>query len=185
MNTASLQAERAHLADLLEAVQRCAYFLDAASSSVSWPLDGASLKSRQKDQPLFQSLAAFNERFAKLQDTLGAVMRHSALLMGETTTPFLRVLSLFEKLMVIDSVEAWQLCRTARNLAAHDYETSYSAIAGHFNELHTLVPVLLQAAMRLVDLCASSLDVHPTTADFETEFRRVCSRLNGSQAAAI
>jgi len=184
MNTDSLQAERAHLAKLLEAVQRCGYFLDASSTSVGWPLDGVGLKSMQKDQPLFQSLAALNERFAKMQDILGAVMRHSALLMGENTTPFLKVLSLFEKLNVIESVEIWQLCRTTRNLAAHDYETSYAAIAGHFNELHGLVPMLVQAAARLLELCASTLDVFPATADFEAEFRRVCSRLDAGQAPA-
>jgi len=184
MNTASLQAERAHLANLLEAVQRCVYFLEATSSTVKWPLDGADLKLRQKDQPLFQSLAAFNERFAKMQDTLGAVMRHSALLMGETTTPFLKVLSLFEKLGVIESVEVWQLCRTARNLAAHDYETSFDVIAGHFNELHTLVPALVQAASRMLELCARSLDILPATADFELEFRRVCSKFDGGNVPA-
>ena len=96
MTTNSLLAEREHLASLLRAVQRCTHFLHAGSSSVVWPLDGATLKLRQKDEVLFQALAAFNERFAKLQDTLGAAMRHSALLMSEPTSTFLRVLALFE-----------------------------------------------------------------------------------------
>ena len=126
MNTSSLSAEREHLANLLEAAQRCTHFLYASSSKLVWPLDGPGLKQRQKDEALFAALAAFNERFAKLQDTLGAAMRHSALLMSETTTPFLKVLALFEKLGVIDSIASWQLCRTARNLAAHDYETDYT-----------------------------------------------------------
>ena len=176
MNTASLQAEREHLANLLEAVQRCTFFLDSSSSSVQWPLAGPALKLKQKDEPLFQALAAFNERFAKLQDTLAAAMRHCALLMGETTAPFLRVLALFVKLQVIDSIESWQVCRTARNMAAHDYETSYSRIAEHFNELHSLQPVLVDAAARLLKLCAQTLDVRPTTADFEVEFQHVCDR---------
>ena len=59
MNMTSLTAEREHLANLLEATQRC------------------------KVVDLFESLAAFNERFAKLQDTLGAAMRHGALLMRD------------------------------------------------------------------------------------------------------
>ena len=170
----SLQAEREHLANLLEAVQRCAHFMHASSSKVAWPLQGDGLKQRQKDEDLFEALAAFNERFAKLQDTLGAAMRHSALLMSETTTPFLRVLSLFEKLQVIESVQSWQLCRTARNLAAHDYETSYELIAEHFNELQALEPVLVNAARRLLPLCAQNLGVVPSTADFDAEFTRVC-----------
>jgi hypothetical protein len=175
MSPNSLTAEREHLANLLEAVQRCAHFLHASSSKVSWPLNGIGLKQKQKDAALFESLAAFNERFAKLQDTLGAAMRHGALLMSEANTPFLKVLALFEKLAVIESIDSWQMCRTARNLAAHDYETDYALIAEHFNELHTLQPVLVRAASRLLSLCAQSLSILPTTADFESEFQRVCA----------
>lgn len=178
MNTRSLLDEREHLAHLLEAVQRCAFFMHASASKVPWPLSGSGLQQRQKDEELFESLAAFNERFAKLQDTLGAAMRHSALLMGETTTPFLRVLSLFAKLRVVESIESWQLCRTARNLAAHDYETNYELIAEHFNELQALQPVLVKAASRLVQLCADTLSLAPASADFYAEFRRVCAALN-------
>ena len=177
MTTSALSAEREHLAKLLEAVQRCAHFLHAGSSKIPWPLHGQGLKQRQKDESLFEALAAFNERFAKLQDTMGAAMRHSALLMSETTTPFLRVLALFEKLAVIDSIDSWQLCRTARNLAAHDYETDYTMIAEHFNELHALQPILVKAASRLLALCAQSLSVVPATDDFEAEFLYVCTAL--------
>ena len=179
MNASSLSAEREHLANLLEAAQRCTYFLHASASRLVWPLDGPGLKQRQKDEALFESLSAFNERFAKLQDTLGAAMRHSALLMSETTTPFLKVLALFEKLEVIDSIASWQLCRTARNLAAHDYETDYTLIAEHFNELQTLQPVLINAAARLILVCAQSLGIKPATADFETEFMHVYATVNG------
>jgi hypothetical protein len=138
-------------------------------------LDGAGLKQRQKDEPLFEALAAFNERFAKRQDTLGAAMRHAALLMGENTSPFLKVLALFAKLGVIETIDSWQLCRTARNLAAHDYETDYALIADHFNELRLLQPVLNRTAARLLALCDHSLGIRPATADFEAEFQRVCA----------
>ena len=37
-------------------------------------MDGAMLATRAKDIALFESLAAINERFAKLQDTLGVAM---------------------------------------------------------------------------------------------------------------
>lgn len=177
MKPSPLLAEREHLAHLLEAVQRCAFFMHASAAKVPWPLSGPGLRQRQKDEELFESLAAFNERFAKLQDTLGAAMRHSALLLGETTTPFLRVLSLFAKLRVVESIESWQLCRTARNLAAHDYETNYELIAEHFNELQALQPVLVQAAARLLQFSVDTLALAPATADFEAEFRRVCAAL--------
>ena len=179
MSTNSLTAEREHLANLLEAVQRCAHFLHASSSRVEWPLGGHGLKNRQKDEALFDALSAFNERFAKLQDTLGAAMRHCALLMSETTSPFLKVLALFENIGVIDSIGGWQLCRTARNLAAHDDETGCALIAEHFNELQTLQPVRVEAASRLLATCAQALGVAPATADFEAEFQRVCITLRG------
>ena len=93
--------------------------------------------------------------------------------MSETTTPFLKVLALFEKLGVIESVDAWQLCRTARNLAAHDYETDYALIAEHFNDLRALLPVLVRAAARLLQLSAASLSLNPASTNFEAEYRHV------------
>jgi len=35
MNNAILEAERAHLANLLEAIQRCVYFLEASARKLS------------------------------------------------------------------------------------------------------------------------------------------------------
>ena len=76
-------AARLHLSQLLEAMQRCVYFLDLSDRSLPWPLTGEHLGANSKSQELFESMAAVNERFAKLQDTLGAAMRHSLLLAGE------------------------------------------------------------------------------------------------------
>ena len=128
-----LDAERQYLSNLLEAIQRCVYFLHASDRKVIWPLDAGELAVRKKDEQLFESLSAINERFAKLQDTMGGAMRHAAMLMSEPTDSFLKVLAFYEKSGVIDSISSWQLCRTARNLAAHDYETEYAEIADHFN----------------------------------------------------
>ena len=69
-----------------------------------------------KDIALFELLAAINERFAKLQDTLGAAMRHATVLSGEPSNTFLKVMSFYEKAGVLVSITAWQLCRTTRNL---------------------------------------------------------------------
>lgn len=118
------------MANLLTAIQRSAYFLAAADRKLPWPLDAGELAIRKKDEALYQTLSAFNERYAKLQDILGATMRHGALLLGERTGEFLHVLAYYEKKGVIDSVEVWQALRLARNQAAHEYETDYEAIAG-------------------------------------------------------
>lgn len=168
-----LTSQRQHLAGLLLAIQRCAYFLHASDASIPWPLDGAVLDSRKKDLSLFEALAAVNERFSKLQDTMGSAMRHSLLLSGEQADSFLKVLALFEKWGVVDGVDQWQLARTARNLAAHDYETDYTAVAEHFNVLHDLSPGLLAMAGRFVRHCQQTLGVDPLQPDFEQDFEAI------------
>ena len=181
MSGSALEAERAHLSGLLEAIQGCVYFLNASEHRQAWPLSGGGLASHKKDVPLFESLAAMNERFAKLQDTLGgAAMRHAVILAGERADTFLRVLAFYEKIGVIESVEAWQLCRTPRNFAAHDYETDYAEIAEHFNSLHALLPHLYCTADRFLGYCQGVLGVMPTPGEFAGEFAGVVHAVCGS-----
>lgn len=171
-----LQAERQHLANLLEAVQRCVHFLDASERRLPCPLESSLLEQRKTDPELFEPLAAVNERFAKLQDTLGAAMRHTLLLAGERTDSFLKILAFFVKAGVVESTEAWQTCRTARNLAAHDYETDYSIIAEHFNTLRELTPMLYATSAQLLDYCAENLDIAPADGELRQLFRDACAR---------
>jgi len=152
MTDARLRAEKQHLANLLEAIQRCTYFLDASARKLPWPLQKDYLDKNQKNIEVFESLAAVNERFAKLQDVLGSAMRHAALLAGEPADSFMKVLAFYEKAGVIESVSDWQLFRTVRNLAAHDYETDYGQIAEHFNALKELLEPLEQSAQKFVVL---------------------------------
>lgn len=168
-----LSAQRAHLGGLLEAIQRCVYFLHASDSSLVWPLQGAQLSTHKKDTSLFEALAAINERFSKLQDTLGSAMRHSLSLSGEQADSFLKVLVIFEKLGVIASIDDWQTARSARNLAAHDYETNYEIVADHFNTLHALQVDLYGVAARFVHYCESELRVQPSSPDFSAEFVQI------------
>jgi hypothetical protein len=170
MTTPSLLAERQHLAGLLEAVQRCVYFLHASRAKAPWPLRPEALEARQKDIALFETLSAMNERFSKLQDTLGAAMRHAYLLSGESGETFLRVLAFYEKIGVLDAVSDWQLCRTTRKLAAHAYETDYAVIAAHFNTLNELTPMLYGVAARFMDYCQEALGVQPLSDTFTAEF---------------
>lgn len=46
MNENILDAERQYLSSLLEAIQRCVYFLRASDSKISWPLVAEELASR-------------------------------------------------------------------------------------------------------------------------------------------
>ena len=188
MSSDVLQAERMHLAGLLEAIQRCVFFLNASDKKLSWPLTATYLEHNKKNIDLFESLASINERFAKLQDTLGAAMRHSLLLSGESGETFLKVLAFYEKTGVIDSVSSWQLCRATRNLAAHDYGTDYAEVAEHFNALHTLIPTLFGDASRFVEYCQTALDAHPLGMDFASDFAAIvrdCIEPGGDPTCAV
>lgn len=172
-----LIAQQQHLSGLLEAVQRCVYFLATSDRSIPWPLTGDALTQRQKDNDLFEALAAVNERFSKLQDTLGSAMRHALILLGEQADSFLKVLSIYEKFGVVSSVAAWQSARTARNLAAHDYETDYNLVAEHFNTLHELRIGLMETAGRFVGYCSDHLAIKPRTENFSAEFNEILGTL--------
>lgn len=176
MSEDPLSLEKQHLAGLLEAVQRCVYFLEGLDSRLSFPLSGDALRSPCKDRELFDSLAALNERFSKLQDTCAGVMRHAAILSAERTETFLTVLSFYEKVGVIESVEEWQRIRMIRNMASHDYETSYDEIAEHFNALHTSIPQPLSTVVRLVDFCMQSLGIAPNEGAFSTDYQQIAQR---------
>ncbi|MCG6658832.1 hypothetical protein HOP52_13815 [Halomonas campisalis] len=173
MSADLLAEQHRHLARLLEAIQRCAWFLHESDAKIDWPIEAGWLGKHKKDVELFETLAAINERFAKLQDSLASAMRHSALLMGEPTDSFLKVLAFFEKQEVIDTMADWQRCRAVRNMAAHDYATDYGEIAEHFNLLHELSGLLFQTARKLIQLCHSLLGIEPASSDFTDEFERI------------
>lgn len=170
MTKAALQAEQRHLAELLEAIQRCVFFLDASVQKTTWPLVSTNLENNKKNTALFESLSSINERFSKLQDILGAAMRHATILSGEPSGSFLKILSFYEKIGIIESIESWQLCRTIRNLAAHDYGIDYAEISEHFNALYEQIPVLYGNAQRFVRYCHENLDITPAQGEFAEDF---------------
>ena len=176
MEKTQLNAEKLHLAGLLEAIQRCVFFLDASSQKLTWPLTSERLEVHKKDVELFEAMAAINERFAKLQDTMAAAMRHACILSGEPSDSFLKVLSFYVKAGVLESIESWQLCRTARNLAAHDYEIEYAEIADHFNALQTLTPELYNSATCFLIYCHEALGIEPKQDDFSADFMSIVNK---------
>ncbi len=158
---ALLEESRRHLADLIEACQRCAWHLNATAARIEWPLTARKLSEQQMDLGLFEPLAAINERFAKLQDLLGTTMRHLCELSGERTDTFLRVLAFCEKAGIIESAEAWHACRSLRNRAAHDYGTDFEITASHFNALHEQIPALTAVALAIAAYTKQSLGIEP------------------------
>jgi hypothetical protein len=48
-----VEESRRHLADLIEACQRCAWHLEASAARIEWPLTPQALEQRQMDLDLF------------------------------------------------------------------------------------------------------------------------------------
>ena len=167
-----LEESRRHLADLIEASQRCAWHLEATAARVEWPLTAKSLEQRQMDLALFEPLAAMNERFAKLQDLLSTAMRHYCELSGERTDTFLRVLAVCEKAGIVPAAEDWQTCRSLRNRAAHDYGTDFEVTASHFNAIYGQVPLLKRVTLALADQAKHTLGIEPPDARFSAALRQ-------------
>ena len=161
-----LKAQKDHLSNLLEAIERCVYFLNASLLNVPVSIEAAYLQQNQKDTALFESLSAINERFSKLQDILSSAMRHATVLSGESSDNFLNVLAFYEKSGVIESTENWQLYRTKRNIAAHEYDVNYNKIAEHFNAIKELYVLLEMDSNRFIKYCEASLNIKPASNAF-------------------
>ena len=169
MSLSLLEESRGHLADLLEASQRCAWYLQAGAAKMRWPLTGAELAQRSKDLEFYERLAAMNERFGKLQDLLATTMRHLCELSGENTDSFLRVASFCQKAGILTSIDAWQACRSLRNRAAHAYGTDYTETTGHFNAMLTQIGFLTDTVIRLATYTRDTLRIQAADESFLRE----------------
>lgn len=169
MSLSVLEESRGHLADLLEAAQRCAWYLRAGSGKMNWPLTGAELAQRSRDLEFYERLAALNERFGKLQDLLATTMRHLCELSGENTESFLRVAAFCHKAAILSSLENWQTCRSLRNRAAHAYGTDYTETAGHFNAMQAQITFLTDTVVRVSTYARESLRIHAADESFLRE----------------
>lgn len=166
MSLSLLEESRGHLADLLEAAQRCAWYLQAGIAKVRWPLTGAELAQRSRDLEFYERLAAINERFGKLQDLLATTMRHLCELGGENTESFLRVASFCHKAGILSSMEDWQSCRSLRNRAAHAYGTDYTETAGHFNAMRAQAGFLTDTVVRVSAYARENLQIQAADESF-------------------
>lgn len=171
MTRSLLEESRGHLADLLEACQRCAWYLQASAAGIRWPLSGKELAERSKDVEFYERLAAINERFGKLQDLLSTTMRHLCVLSGENNDSFLRVASFCSKVGILESLETWQACRSLRNRAAHAYGIDYTETAGHFNAMHAQIPFLTGSVVRLSEYIRRTLTIEAVDTSFLRDLR--------------
>ncbi len=87
------------------------------------------------DAAALETLAAFNERFGKLQDILAAVMKQAVLLSDAQAETFPQVLSFMSKSGVVQDMKTWRDLRLLRNIGAHEYDLDPTRQAEYFSAL--------------------------------------------------
>ncbi len=141
------------LAQRLSALEKIRRGLHYTLSRVRMPLNS----TENLDDAALEVLAALNERFGKLQDTLAATMKQVALLQAESAEPFVQVLSFMEKVGVIEARSQWQNLRLLRNIGAHEYDIDPVAQAQYFEAITQSIPMLKHMANRLMTYCQTNL----------------------------
>ena len=77
MTCSVLEAERAHLAGMLEAIQRCVYFLNASGRKYAWPLTPEYFEHFNSLHALIPNLYGNAARFLDYcQEALGVLPAH-------------------------------------------------------------------------------------------------------------
>jgi hypothetical protein len=164
MTTLLLEERKRLFADRLHAIARLAERLAWSHDRVGFPLDARSLG--EMDEQRAESLSAFIERFAKLQDLLGASFREVVALSGQPAEDFNLVLSAMEKAGIV-SADSWRELRAQRNRAAHEYSLSFERPALIFNALGAATAHLFTTATALSMYCGETLGIVPTARHHE------------------
>ena len=105
----------------------------------------------QRDPDLMERLSALNDRFAKLQDLTGGLMKHWMLANGLAADDFRLVISAMEKHQLIDSADLWRGIRLMRNDAAHEYDIDVAFQQKYFNEVQRLGLLMCDWATRVIE----------------------------------
>lgn len=103
------------------------------------------------DPDLAERVDAFVSRFSRLQDTVGDKLLPQILIgLGEQPGAVIDNLDRAERLGFIESSDAWLTLRQLRNQMVHEYIEDPDVLVDALNAGHQGVPVLTDAANRLV-----------------------------------
>ncbi len=155
MNLKTLREQQCRILDQrIEALGRIRHGIQYTRSHLSLPLGTTA----GLDDATLETLAAFNERFGKLQDILAAAMKQAVLLSGAQAETFPQVLSFMSKAGVVEDMETWRDLRLLRNIGAHEYDLDPARQAEYFSALAEAQPTLEIIADRLIAYCQARLD---------------------------
>lgn len=100
---------------------------------------------------LAERVEAFVGRFGRLQDTIGDKLLPVLLTaLGETPGAAIDNLDRAERLELIASADEWMALRKLRNQMVHEYVEDLALLASALQAGHESVPVLIQAANKLI-----------------------------------
>ena len=161
MNIAQLRAQQIQLlAQRLGALEKIRRGLRYTARKIAIPLDSTEHLSDAE----LEVLAALNERFGKLQDTLAASMKQVTVLMAEPADTFGQVLSFMAKIGIVDDITQWQNLRLLRNIGAHEYDIDPIAQAEYFTAIAEAIAPLEHMAASLIVYCQAQLPAALPTA---------------------
>ena len=101
---------------------------------------------------------AFVARFARLQDTLGDKLLPALLeALDEPVGAMIDNLNRAERLLWLDSVEAWRSVRALRNQMIHDYVEDRLVLSAALVAARDAVPMLCETAARMCQEVARRL----------------------------
>ena len=143
----------AHFLQALDKKRQAVIFIVEGFGFTVNRIDWENLESglTKRDPDLMERLSALNDRFAKLQDLTGGLMKHWMLANGLTADDFRLVISTMEKHRLIDSADVWRAIRLMRNDAAHEYDIDVAFQKNYFNEVHRLGLLMCDWANRVIE----------------------------------
>ncbi len=118
-----------------------------------FPINEKSFQSLSDEE--IEHVDQFIYRFSKMQDSMGMRLIPALFtwLEGDTTPrPFLDILSRFEKLGIIRSVEDWQFFQNLRNNLTHDYPESIAQTVETLNLLYGEIKRFLSIFRQLEEI---------------------------------
>ncbi|MFN3844000.1 MAG: hypothetical protein ACK4RW_12195 [Rehaibacterium terrae] len=142
----------ARLRFLARVVDReCKHLSQTDARLFAEPFTAQRASALDDDPTQAERVEAFVSRFARLQDTLGDKLLTSLLrAIGETPGAAIDNLDRAERLGWLPSADEWLAARQLRNRMVHEYVEDPAVLADALQTGHTLVPMLLQAAERML-----------------------------------
>lgn len=119
-----------------------------------FPISGEQIKQLTDEE--IETFELFTNRFAKLQDFLGAKLYPLFLeLSGEDPKKmtFIDIINRLEQLGIIESAIEWKLIRNARNHISHEYPEHPELLATHINTAYEFSPKLINYFNKIIAAC--------------------------------